>query len=29
MKETVVERKETNKELEELNIVLEPELKML
>ena len=29
MKETAVERKKTNKELEELNIVLEPELKML
>ena len=29
MKETVVERKKTDKELEELNIVLKPELKML
>ena len=29
MKETVVKRKKTNKELKELNIVLEPKLKML
>ena len=29
MKETVTERKKTDKELEELNIVFKPELKML